>query len=621
MTGILAVYRPEGSVSSTTVNRLLDTLEYRGHDGRNVDVQGPVGFGHQHFYTTPESVGLVQPVAVEGVRLAFDGRLDDRESLIEALPDDRLPGPDTPDAKLAALAYLEWDEAFLDRLVGPFALVLWDEARERLLCARGPAGLRDLYYSTADEGVVVASDARTVKQAPGVPDEINERILGEFLLDDLATPRETFYRGIRIVEPGTFVTFDGNGPSITRYWDPGAIPRLDERDPDVLADRLAELLQEAVAARLRTRADPWILLSGGLDSTIVAAMATSRVSRPVDLRALSMQFENPETAMEPERHRAERRRIEAFLDEYDLPVEYSPLDDEWTLSDVEAHQTPVLEHPSLMPIGGIKVDVYRRMSEAGANVFLTGEGGNCFDGTRMEYYDLLCEGRVTDAFRDMRADPASMRMILTWNVLAPAAPTLTKRLLTLGSQNDPTVVPWLTDEFIDRFDLDSRTDSDSEPEFDCEALQTTYEQFYRSEWLLRLGHDRRKALAAGLQPRHPYLDRRLLEFLFSLPPGVRLRRGEDKFFFRRLAEDLLPPAVRDQSPKFWFTSVVHRGLLGEERETVERLIENSALIERGIVDEAELARVHSEYLEGDSYQRTPIWKVVSTELWLNSLES
>ena len=620
MTGVLTVYRPEGVVSESTVDRLLDTLEYRGHDGRNVDVRGAVGFGHQHFYTTPEAVGLVQPVDIDGVRLAFDGRLDDRKSLIEALPDDRLPDSEPPDATLVTLAYLEWGEAFLDRLVGPFALVLWDESHERLLCARGPAGLRDLYYSATDEGVVVASDARTVQQVPDVPDGIDERILGEFLIGDLATPRRTFYRGVQVVEPGTFVTFNGNGPSVTRYWDPGSISQLEERDPDALADRLTDLLRKAVSARLRTRADPWMLLSGGLDSTIVAAIACKNTPDGVELRPLSMQFEDPEVAIRPECHRAERRRVEAFADEYDLSVEYYPLDNEWTLADLETHRTPVLDHPSLMPIGGMKVDVYRRMSEAGANVFLTGEGGNFFDGTRMEYYDLLRQGHVVSALRNMRADPASMRMLLAWNVLAPAAPQLMRWLVSYRSENDPTVVPWLTEEFVGRFDLGSRTENGTEPTFDSETHRTTYERFYRSEWLLRLGHDRRKALAAGLQPRHPFLDRRLLEFLFSLPPGVRLRGGEEKFFFRQLSEDLLPPEVLDQSPKFWFNSVVHRGLQAEERDTVARLLDESSLIQRGIVDPDEFDRIHSEYLKGNTDQKTPVWKAVSAELWLDSLE-
>lgn len=620
MTGILAVYRPEGSVDRGTVADLLDSMDYRGHDGRTVDVEGAVGFGHQQFYTTPQAVGLSQPVEVDGVRLAFDGRLDDREGLLEALPADRLPVPEPADATLAALAYREWGEAFLDRLVGVFALVCWDGARERLLCARGPAGVRDLYYSTAGEGIVVASDARTVRRAPGVPDGIDERIFGEYLLGDPATPRKTFYEGIRVVEPGTAVTFDGGGPTVSRYWDPAAVPRLEVRDPTALAERFAELLRVAVAARLRTRAPPRMLLSGGLDSTIVAATATAHVGREVDLRPLSMQFEDPENAMNPEPHRAERRRVEAVADAYDLPVEYYPLDDRWTLSDVDAHRSPVLEHPSLMPLGDLKVDVYGHLSTAGANVFLTGEGGNVFDGSRMAYYDLLREGRVGTALRNMWADPAPMRSLLTWNVLALAAPGLTRRLVTFRSGNDPTVVPWLTDEFVDRIDLESRRSGGTDPAFESEALRDTFDKFYRSQWLLRIGHDRRKALAAGLDPRHPYLDPRLLEFLFSLPPGTRLHDGEDKHFFRQLAEEWLPPAVRDQTPKFSFDSVVHRGLLERERATVERLVEESTLVDRGIVDRAELDRLVSEYEAGHD-RRFPVWKIVSAELWLDSLEA
>ncbi|PSQ16238.1 hypothetical protein BRD00_11095 [Halobacteriales archaeon QS_8_69_26] len=616
MTGLLAAYRPEGSVSRGRVSDLLDAMDYRGHDGRNVAVDGPVGFGCQHFYTTPQAVGQVQPLTVDGVRLLFDGRIDDRDGLIEALPDRRVPDGDPSDAALVAAAYLAWDDSFLDRLVGVFALALRDGPRERLLCARGPAGVRDLYYSTAGEGVVVASDARVVRRWPGVPGGIDERVLGEFLLGDLATPRRTFYEGIRAVEPGTSVVFDGSGADRTRYWDPASFDRVGVRDPEVLADRLAERLRAAVSARLRTRGDPYLLLSGGLDSTLVGA--TARRVGGGDLRALSMQFADPENADDPERHRAERRRVEVFADEYDVPVEYHPLDGFRTLADPDAHLSPTVEHPSLMPIGALKTDVYPRMSGAGASVFLTGEGGNSFDGTRLEYYDALREGRVHSAVRAMWADPAPLRSILAWNVLAAAAPGLTERAVTALTGDDPTVVPWLDDGFVDRVGLDERT-ADAALSFDSESARQIFEQRYRSEYLLRVGHDRRKALAAGLQPRHPYLDPRLLEFLFSLPPGACIRDGQDKYFFRRLAEDVLPPAVRDQDPKFWFDSVVRRGLREEALGTVEALLSDSELVRRGIVDEGELRRIAEAYVGGEDSLQDPVWKVVSTELWLDSL--
>lgn len=618
MTGLLALYRPDGSVSRGRVSSLLDAMDYRGHDGRNVAVRDPVGFGVQHFYTTPEAVGQVQPVSADGVRLVFDGRIDDREGLVRALPDGRVPDGDPSDATLVARAYLEWGESFLERLVGVFALALRDERRERLLCARGPAGLRDLYYSTAGEGVVVASDARAVRRGPGVPDGIDERVLGEFLLGDLATPRRTFYEGIRAVEPGTYVVFDGNGTERTRYWDPSSFDRVEAREPDVLARRLAKRLRAAVSARLRTRDDPYLLLSGGLDSTLVGATAR-RIDDGRDLRALSMQFEDPGNAAEPDRHRAERRRVEAFADEYDVPVEYHPLDDAWTLSDRAAHLSPVVEHPSLMPIGALKTDVYPRMSAAGASVFLTGEGGNSFDGTRLEYYDALREGRLLTAVRAMWADPAPVRSILTWNVLAAAAPGLTERAVTALTGDDPTVVPWLDEEFVERVGVDERA-TDRGPSFDAESARQTFEARYRSEYLLRVGHDRRKALAAGLEPRHPYLDPRLLEFLFSLPPGACIRDGQDKYFFRRLAEEVLPPAVRDQEPKFWFDAVVHRGLRREAVDAVESVLAGGELVERGIVDENELRRIAGTYLDGDDGLQDPVWKAVSTELWLDSLE-
>ena len=620
MSGLAGVYDVDGQVSVEVVSNLLDTLDYRGHDGRNVEPGGAAALGHQQFWTTPESVGERQPVEVDGVTVAFDGRIDDREGLLSALSAERGPVDGSPsDAHLFALAYHEWDTGVFERLVGVYAVAVWDERDERFLCARGPAGMRELYYSTAGDQVVVGSDPSTVLSAPGVPNEIDEGALGEFLVGELGLGSDTVYAAVEAVAPGTYVSFPGGVPSVTRFWNPASIERLSTTDPETLAEELAARLEDAIAARLRTREPPYVLLSGGLDSTTVAALAADRVPGGENLRAVSMQFEHPERldadwVDDPERYRAERRRVEAFADEYGIPVEYYALDDAATSLSVEAYADPRIEMPALMAIEEPKREVYGQIAAKGGRIALTGELGNLFDGVRFSYYDLLREGSIRRALSDVLADPVPTRQLLTWFVLIPAIPGLGRLLFDRGG--DRTFPAWLDDGFVDRVNLPERLRAEDDGvEFDRLAIQQTYDDFYRADQLLYYGQDRRRALSAGVEPRHPFADRRVLEFLFGLPPGVRLHQGTSKYFFRYLADKLLPKPVRDQSAQFRFDPIVHRGF-DEHASRLETLVTDGELVERGIVDPDEARRIYRTYRDGELFENVGLWRIAATELWL-----
>ena len=620
MSGIAGVYDVDGQVSVETVSKLLDTLDYRGHDGRNVESGGAAALGHQQFWTTPEEVGERQPVEVDGVTVAFDGRIDDREGLLSELPGRRRSAGGSPsDAHLFALAYREWGPEVFERLVGVYAVAVWDVYDGQFLCARGPAGMRELYYSTAGDQVVVGSDPSTVLSAPNVPNEIDEGALGEFLVGELGSGSDTVYGAVEAVAPGTYVTFPGGEPSVTRFWNPASIERLSTTDPETLAEELAARLEDAIAARLRTREPPYVLLSGGFDSTTVAALAIDRVSGGEDLRAVSMQFEHPERLDaewidDPERYRAERRRVEAFADEYGIPVEYYPLDDAATRLSVEAYADPRIETPALMAIEEPKREVYDRIAGEGGRIALTGELGNLFDGVRFSYYDLLREGKLRRVLSDVLADPVATRQLLTWFVLIPAVPGLGR--LLFDRDGGRTFPAWLDDGFVDRVNLRERLKvEDDGVEFDRVSIQQTYDDFYRADQLLYYGQDRRRALAAGVEPRHPFADRRVLEFLFALPPGVRLHQGTSKYFFRYLADELLPEPVRDQSAPFRFDPIVHRGF-SVYASQLESLVTDGELVERGIVDPDEAGRIYRAYRDGTLYENVDLWRIAATELWL-----
>lgn len=150
MSGVAAILHLDGApVSRGPLQAMLDGMAHRGPDGRRTWTNGPVGLGQQSFHTTPEDVGVLPPMKSrwQDIWIVADARVDNREDLLSRGAALASRGRILSDAELLLWAYEHWGESFVKRIVGDFAFVLWDERNRKLLCARDPLGVRQLYYT------------------------------------------------------------------------------------------------------------------------------------------------------------------------------------------------------------------------------------------------------------------------------------------------------------------------------------------------------------------------------------------------------------------------------------------------------------------------------------------
>jgi len=177
----------------------MGALLRRGPDGAAVRIDGPTGLAHAALHTTPESAGAVQPLASAGGRhvITFDGRLDNRDEIIDALGPPA--GRTFPDAALVLQAYDAWGEGAVERLVGDFAFALWDAPNRRLLCARDALGIRPFYYHLGDDVFCCASELQAVLVLDEVRARVgpNEGYLAEHLAARPTQREDTVFDGIR----------------------------------------------------------------------------------------------------------------------------------------------------------------------------------------------------------------------------------------------------------------------------------------------------------------------------------------------------------------------------------------------------------------------------------------
>src|ERR1700676_1037084 len=277
MSGIVAMFNLDGRPTDPrVVGRMLNSMRHRGPDGQASFASGPVAFGHARLCSTEESWREHQPLRDDGAQLAlvFDGRVDNRAELKDALATSGMPPRDDTDAELVLRAYQCWGEESPARIIGDFAYVIWDGARKRLFCARDPLGIKPLYYHLDAKRFVCASDLQALLLEPEFSTAPNEGMAAEIMCGRVLDPEETLFRDILQVVPGNYLTIDSDQVRKHRYWSLNSAHEIRYSTDQQYASHFLELFGEAVRCRLRHPGTGIAAqLSGGLDSSSVVSMA------------------------------------------------------------------------------------------------------------------------------------------------------------------------------------------------------------------------------------------------------------------------------------------------------------------------------------------------------------
>jgi asparagine synthase (glutamine-hydrolysing) len=553
MSGTVGVLHRDGRLATAAVlEPMLAAAPHRGVDGTDVRLDGPVAMAHQRMATTVEAALETQPLPdALGRLLVFDGRIDEYNGAAVA------DGCGASDAALVLSAWDAWGQGCLSRLTGDFAFALWDPRERLLFCARDPLGVRPFYYAVHRDHFVWGTELRQVLAHPAVDRTPNEDYAAELLSVYVRSEEATLYRGVRRLPPGHALVVGPGGIRAWRYWtiDLGREVRY-RRDEDY-ADHLRGVFDEAVRCRLRSCGRIAAHLSGGLDSSsiVVAAADLGRRAAAPPIEAISLVFpRRPEIDETPYMRDAARAAGLPWI-----RVEAAPFDAAaWRRSAAKRRDFP--EFPNEAAFGVIR----RTLADQGIRVALSGEGGDiALTGSVFHYADLLRRGRVVAACRRYadvaRSDGMSWTsaMLLRagiWPVLPAAVRRTARRFARRWRAN---VVPsWIAAPFAQRTALADRLHADPAPDRLPSVARYDILQQYRSGLATLINEAAERASAeAGIEDRHPFFDRRLVEFLLALPDEQRWQRGEKKYALRRAMAGRLPESIRLRKSKADFSGL------------------------------------------------------------------
>jgi asparagine synthase (glutamine-hydrolysing) len=279
VSGILGLFNLDGQpVEFNELRDMASLLTRRGPERTGIWHSGSVGLGHTLLATTPEM--LVEDIPLEhpqsGCVITGDVRLDNREELLARLRIDERPAA-TGDAGLVLAAYLEWGEACVEHFLGDFAFAVWDPRRRQLFCARDHMGMRQLiYHHSPRRFFAFATEPRAILVLPQVPYRVNEARIADYLVKELegVDKTSTFFEQVYRLPPAHSVTVTQEGMRARRYWAPEARPELRLSSDEEYAEAFLEVFTAAVRSRLRTVGPVGSMLSGGVDSGSVVAVAS-----------------------------------------------------------------------------------------------------------------------------------------------------------------------------------------------------------------------------------------------------------------------------------------------------------------------------------------------------------
>jgi asparagine synthase (glutamine-hydrolysing) len=624
MSGIAVIHNLDGKpVAPKLLTRMLDAIAHRAVDGREGWIEGATAMGHARMWTTPEAVYEPQPYCVgtgkEALCLVLDGRVDNRGELRAALGAAGSEPSNDTDAELILRAWQCWGEQSPKKIIGDFAYIVWDGRQRKLFCVRDACGIRPLFYYCDTRRLLCGSELHQLLACPAVPREPNATTIAEYMCATLTAADETLFRHLRRLPPAHYLVADRGAITVKRYYDldPGRTIRY--ATDDQYAEHFLEVFKEAVRCRLRMRTPVAAELSGGLDSSSVVAtvLALQREGQgpPAPPECFSIVYNEPEC---DERQYAEEVAAAGGIKcNFVAPT---LLDYGKCLEQVRRY-SDLPDYVNGAVFDGLREELVRR----GLRVVLTGLGGDqwlqgsehylCDFIRSLQWRELSRQLHCDRRFGKLNSHSDRLRVLLRWGLkpmLPKAAVRLLKRLL-----HRPPYPHSIEAVFARDISLAARLGSEPPRPRRMTYAQRTIYDYWVSPWAFHLLEmDDRSNAWAGVEGRHPFYDRRVLEFAFAIPEEQRARLDLTKFVLREAMKGLLPERIRERRTKGLFGRVFIETF---NRIGGEPFFETMSMESKGWVDARRMRQLCHERLAAYPSNLWPLWTTFAAELWFREV--
>jgi asparagine synthase (glutamine-hydrolysing) len=620
MCGICGQYRPAG-VNPEDLRTMLHAIAHRGPDDEGVYVDGPVALGSVRLSVIDPAAGP-QPLSNEDgtVWIVYNGEVYNYRDLRSELQGRGHSFRTQTDTEVIVHLYEELGERCVERLRGMFAFAIWDATARKLVLARDRLGQKPLFYAQDDQSFLFASEVKSILAVNHQRRELDYESLHHYLSLRFIPSPGTMFRHIRKLPPAHVLVFQCGQTRLCRYWDLSFRDKTDLSEADIEA-QLEQALSESVRAHLVSDVPVGALLSGGMDSSMIVALAARQTDQPLATFSIGVQEQDfnelPFARTVAERYGTAHTEECVNLDFIGL------------LPTIIWH----LDEPS-DPIAACQF-ASAALASRQVKVVLGGDGGDeLFAGfdryLGMRYVDRYT--RIPSFIRRGLLGPALHRVgdsfayknliqklrwidrlsLVTGTGARYAEATCFFRFGHGDKQEVFTPDLWRlvrhlnsSDVIVDQFD---KADSDD-----------PVDRMLYADYMTRLPEHSlmltdRMTMAHGLELRSPLLDHELVEFMAGVPSRLKVRGRELKVVLRRLARAYLPETITRRAKQgfmfpvaYWFQHELHPFLT--------RFWQRARVVEEGLIQEHAVRRLIEEHRRGLVDHHVRLWMLLNLELW------
>ena len=581
-------------------------LEHRGPDGHAMFTSPHAVIGTARLRIIDLHERADQPFAAPGsqVWLECNGEIYNAQSIRAQFPD--YPFRSNSDVEAILPLYLERGTDAISMLDGMFGLAIWDNRTQTLILARDRAGEKPLFYTRVGREIVFASELQCILQHPDISKELDPIAVAEYLRLGYVPEPRTMFKAIRRVEAGTFIRFAELGQKTVRYWDPASFV-IEPRSPRDAVAELQRLFENAVTKQVMSDVPVGVFISGGLDSSLLATLASRAIG--VDkVHTFSAQF--AEASYDESEDAAQ---LAKWMRTTHVPVRT----DEQTLLEALQHVTNGVAEP-IADAAVLPTFLLAREARKHVKVILSGEGADELFGG----YPTYLGHKIAPKYDAL---PAFLRNAVRGGVakLPSSGKKVTLEFLLKRFVSDAEK-PWV-ERHLSWFGTGLPADvalSAELPELPdagpypndplLGAMLLDYRSYLRDNLLVKVD---RATMLSSVEARAPYLDQYLTSFALSLPAQLRVRRFETKWVLKKAAEKWLPKSViyrRKRGLSVPIASWINGGLRGE----VDRLLAPDRLRADGLVNATRVTTLLDEHRSGRANHAKSLWAIVMLQYWL-----
>jgi asparagine synthase (glutamine-hydrolysing) len=612
---------PDGA--EELLHSMCERMVHRGPDSEGLLVRNGVALGMRRLAIIDLVTGE-QPTFNEdkSVAVILNGEIYNYRELREGLEKHGHSFRSQSDTEVLPHLYEEYGDAMVEKLNGMFAFVLWDSGRRRLLIARDRFGEKPLYWGVFANALLFASEPKVLLAHPAVRSSLNLQALREYLSFDYVPAPLTIYEGINKLPAAHTLTLENGKTKTECYWSLSYKTKQPPPAEAEAAEHLRELLADSVRMRLVSDVPLGVLLSGGVDSSTIAALAVRASSEAV--KTFSISF--AESSFDESQY---ARAVAKFLGTDHHEERLSANLAANLVGEIGSWMDEPFSDPSLVP-----TYLLSRFTRKHVTVALGGDGGDeLFAGYPMYRGHRWAENyaKLPRALRSGLIEPlVGLLPVKTKNLSFDYKATrfvtgakydpVARHHVWFGSFNPDEQEMLLTPEVLRATDGDIYRDArrmlnQCDSGDIVEQMQSLDTRLYLAEDILTKVD--RASMAVSLEVRAPFLDPRVAEFAASLPASYKLRGRQTKYILKRAIQDSLPPFVTRRSKK-GFGVPVAEWLKGKLRPLARDLLSPERVRKAGLFNAEYVTKLQDEHERGVANHRKLLWTLLMFELWHES---